>query len=74
MNRDVDREARRISAMATPDDIAAARAFLEANAAQGRPAAMATPAAAHLIRRFDIGRCLGSVARRIVADHPEETR
>ena len=70
MNRDVDSETRRMSAAATPEDVAAAREFLGVNASHGRAAAMGTPGAAHLVRRFDLGRCLGSVARRIAADHP----
>lgn len=63
----VDTAAAEIAAAATPQDVAAARDYLAAAAAHGREAAMATPAAGHLIRTYRINRCLGAIARRIAA-------
>lgn len=65
----VDAAAADISANATRLDVAAARQFLDVNAADGRRAAMATSGAGHLIRKYKINRNLGAICRRIVAGH-----
>ncbi len=70
LNRELTRVAHEISAMANAQDVDAARAYLNAAMATGSRAALATPAAAHLIRKYEIRRLLGPIARQIVADHP----
>ncbi|MEU0236755.1 hypothetical protein ABZ234_03625 [Nocardiopsis sp. NPDC006198] len=65
----IDEAAREISVQATTLDVAAARQFLDANATEGRVAAMRTSGAGHLIRKYKINRNLSAIARRIVADH-----
>jgi hypothetical protein len=68
--RDMDAAAAQLSDQATADDIAAAHEFLRVREREGSAAARVSPAAVHLVRAFDLRRCVGIVARRIAADHP----
>lgn len=61
-----------IAARSTSADAVAARRFLAVDQAHGRAEAMNTHSAARLIRRFRLRRCIGQVARAIIAAHTPE--
>lgn len=61
-----------IVARTTSADAVAARRFLAVDQARGRAEAMRTRSAARIIGRFKLRRCIGQVARAIVAAHTPE--
>lgn len=68
----------RISTKAIPADVVAALRFRSVRESSGYLAALESASASRLAAKFDIGRCLGIVVTRILADHvpilPHERR